>query len=185
MVRDGRFTGKGQGWTRGKTYEDAFGKEKADEYRKKLREKEKNKPSTWSKMSDSAKAEFREKMRLNMLRRYSEGWEGKGGRCKKLIYESPIAGKVFLDGTWELAVAQYFDMHNFQWTRNKKRFKYIKPDGKESTYCPDFYIADTDTYIEVKGYERDIDRYKWAQFPHNIEIWKEEKLRELGIKVKS
>ena len=83
----------------------------------------------------------------------------KAGRCKKIDYESNIAGNVKLDGSWQLAVAKYFDKNNINWRRNTKRFKYYH-NNKTKHYTPDFYLVDTDQYIEVKGYITQLDKIK-------------------------
>jgi len=110
---------------------------------------------------------------------YASGWEPVCGRCKKYDYESPIAGKIKVDGTWELIVAKYLDSIGVKWKRNKTRFAYIKPDGTKSTYQPDFYVEDWDSFIEVKGYQTALDDAKWAQFPHKLEVWKKDKIKTL------
>jgi len=112
--------------------------------------------------------------------RYSAGWEPTCGRCKKYDYDSPIAGKVKLDGTWEVKVAIYLDSIGVKWKRNKIRFNYIRPDGKSATYQPDFHIEDWDTYLEVKGYETELDRAKWSQFTEPLLIWKKKEIQNLG-----
>ena len=114
---------------------------------------------------------FCEQRSEEMKSRYANGWESKAGRTVKLDYFSLIAGTVKLDGSWELAVAKFLDSHNIKWTRNKKRFDYIDPTGKNRTYCPDFYLLETNTFIEVKGYITELDRSKWSQFAGNLEIW--------------
>jgi len=121
---------------------------------------------------------FKLKASIRAYKRHAEGWQGAIGRCKKIKYFSPIAGEVTLDGGWELIVAKYFDKMNIKWTKNKKRFKYIF-ENKDRFYTPDFYLFDSNLYIEVKGYETDLDRAKWAQFTENIEIWKKEKIKEI------
>lgn len=123
----------------------------------------------------------KEKIREKINKRYLEGWESKPGKCKKIDYESPIAGKIKVDGTWELKVAQYLDSIGVNWSRNKKRFDYIRSNGKCSTYCPDFYIKEWESYLEVKGYETDLDRCKWSQFKEPLMIWKKRELKELNI----
>ena len=117
----------------------------------------------------------------NILKaRYANGWESTAGRCKKYNYNSPIAGIVSLDGTWEIIAATYLDSLGVEWVRNKERFNYVRPDGKDATYQPDFYVATWDMYIEVKGYETVLDRAKWSQFPHTIQVWKRDKIEECG-----
>lgn len=117
-----------------------------------------------------------------MLEKYKNGYSYTGCFVKKYDYESPIAGRVSLDGTWELRVAIFFDGSELNWRRNTNRFKYINPKtNNESTYIPDFYVHDWETYIEVKGYISEVDKAKWEQFPEKLEIWDESKLKEYGI----
>lgn len=110
---------------------------------------------------------------------YATGWEPTCGRAKKYDYFSPIAGKIKVDGTWELIVCKHFDSLGIKWERNRKRFPYIRPDGKAATYQPDFYVEEWDSYVEVKGYQTELDNAKWAQFPHSLEVWKKAKIKEL------
>lgn len=123
----------------------------------------------------------REKIRKSINERYANGWEVKCGRAKKYTYESPIAGKVKVDGTWELSVCKYLDNMKLQWKRNKTRFKYINLKNKESTYCPDFWVEDWKSYIEVKGYKTELDECKWKQFPAKLLIWDKKVLKEKNI----
>jgi len=116
--------------------------------------------------------EFKEKQRKRILERYASGWMPKAGRCKKIKYISPIAGAITVDGTWELAVAKFLDRSKWNWKRNKKRFKYINLQGKISHYTPDFYVEELGGYLEVKGYETELDRCKWSQFTKKLTIWK-------------
>lgn len=123
--------------------------------------------------------EKRRKISEHIKMRYASGWEPTCGRCKKYNYYSPIAGEIKVDGTWELKVARYLDTINVSWQRNKKRFDYIRPNGVKSTYQPDFYIKDWNCYIEVKGYETDLDRAKWSQFPEKLQVWRKKEINNL------
>lgn len=69
----------------------------------------------------------------------------------------------------------------FEGKRNTKRFEYIHLNGKTSYYTPDFWVEELDGYLEIKGYETDLDRCKWSQFPHKLEVWKKTKLKEIGV----
>ena len=123
--------------------------------------------------------ETKRKMAESKNALYATGWEPKAGRCPKYDYESPIAGKIKVDGSWELAFCKFADKHKLNWRRNKTRFPYIKPDGKASTYQPDFYVEDWNSYVEVKGYETDLDRAKWSQFPEPLKILRKEQIGKL------
>ena len=135
------------------------------------------------KHSDKTKHQMSETAKM----RYADGWECKAGRCPKYDYSSPIAGDIKVDGSWELIFCKYADAKKLKWNRNKVRFNYVKPDGKESTYQPDFYVDEWDAYVEVKGYETDLDKSKWEQFPKNLKlkILRKKEISELDEWLKS
>ena len=87
-----------------------------------------------------------------------------------------------LHGTWELKYAQFLDSNNIKWERCKIRFPYLY-QGSTHYYTPDFYLIDTNEFIEIKGYQTDRDLCKWEQFPKELKliILKESDLIELGI----
>ena len=89
---------------------------------------------------------------------------------------------VDLDGKWELYYAIYLDEHDIDWKRCSERFPY-QFENTIHYYTPDFYLVDSDTFVEIKGYETEKDRAKWEQFPEdkNLLILKEKELRELGV----
>lgn len=64
-------------------------------------------------------------------------------------YESPIAGKVHLDSTYEHIVAQDLDKHNIKWSRPS--FLPYTLNGKSRKYFPDFYLEDYDVYLDPKN----------------------------------
>jgi hypothetical protein len=74
-----------------------------------------------------------------------------------------------LHGTWELKYAQYLDKNNIKWIRCKEQFDYFY-DGKNRKYTPDFYLIESDEYIEIKGYKTEKDKAKWSQFPKNKKL---------------
>ena len=88
-----------------------------------------------------------------------------------------------LHGTWELEYAKYLDANNINWTRAKDTFAYTF-DGKDRKYTPDFYLIDTNEYVEVKGYKTAKDEAKWSQFPKKLVVLMKEELQELGINIK-
>lgn len=87
-----------------------------------------------------------------------------------------------LHGSWEVAYAKYLDANKIKWIRNTDSFLYIF-DSKERRYTPDFYLIDTDEYIEIKGYKTEKDNAKWTQFPKNkkLIILMHKELKKLGI----
>ncbi len=61
---------------------------------------------------------------------------------------------VKLQGTWERDFALKLNEFNIDWCVNRTKDKiwpYIN-NGKQSHYCPDFYIPEIDTFVEIKGY---------------------------------
>lgn len=60
-------------------------------------------------------------------------------------YESPIAGKIWLESSYELKVAQELDLNSVLWNRPK----YL-PYG-EKKYYADFYLVDYDVYLDPKN----------------------------------
>lgn len=97
------------------------------------------------------------------------------GRCKKIRYVSSICGEVLVDGNWELEVAKFLDENNIKWNRNKIRFEY-DDNGKIRHYTPDFYLTDNNSYLEVKGYETELDRIKWKQFKFPLFIFRKKEI---------
>lgn len=87
-----------------------------------------------------------------------------------------------LHGSWELKYAQYLDANNIKWIRNKDSFTYFYNE-KERRYTPDFYLIDSDEYVEVKGYKTEKDEAKWSQFPKHrkLTILMFEQLKDLEI----
>lgn len=92
---------------------------------------------------------------------------------------------VDLHGSWELKYAQYLDKHKIEWVRNKDSFSYFY-NGKDRKYTPDFYLPQTDEYIEIKGYRTAKDSAKWEQFPKHrklVVLLKKELETLLGVKL--
>lgn len=164
---------------KGKTYEDIYGLS-ANQHRASRSFSNKGKGSH-DKLTIDQKIEHAERARKNIIARYEAGWMPKAGRCNKIQYVSLIAGTVWVDGTWELAVAKWLDSKGYNWKRNTKRFPYKNLKGNISHYTPDFFVEELGGYIEVKGYETALDRCKWEQFPEKLLVWKRKELTEQGI----
>ena len=128
--------------------------------------------------------ETKQHMSELMKNRYKNGWDSICGRAKKYKYTMKDGSIINVDGSWEYHVAEYLDKNNINWKRNTERFEYIHLNGNKATYKPDFYLIDTDEYLEIKGYETDLDRCKWKQFPNKLLIWKKQDLIDRGISIK-
>lgn len=117
------------------------------------------------------------------------GSEGKKKTSKRMSEHNPggkakwftVAGKK-VQGTWERDFALYLEEQNIPWRRCKAWPYTINEEQKH--YTPDFYLSETDEYIEIKGYWWGNDREKMdavlEQYPDkNIRIIeKEEFLKE-------
>lgn len=77
---------------------------------------------------------------------------------------------VLFQGTWELRFAIWCDKNNIKWIKNIDSFNYIYQE-KEHKYFPDFYLPETDTYVEIKGFKTEKDDYKWKQFPKDKKLF--------------
>lgn len=89
------------------------------------------------------------------------------GRVKKVKYKN-----ITLDSSWELKFAKWLDKNNIKWSRPENGFEY-QWNGLR-IYYPDFYLPELDFYIEVKGYIRERDYFKWASIPNILIISKKE-----------
>lgn len=83
------------------------------------------------------------------------------GRVKKVIYKD-----ITLDSQWEADFAIWLDKNGIIWERPNAGFEYDYKDKKHIYYL-DFYLPQLDIYVEVKGYKRERDEYKWKSL-HNL-----------------
>lgn len=110
-------------------------------------------------------------------RRISEATKGKNGGYRegcnhwRGVYTKDLNGnKIWLDSSYELLFVNIMNKHNIKWHKNKKeKFPYVYENVKRN-YIPDFYLEEIDIWVEVKGYEKEIDLYKWKYFPHKLKI---------------
>lgn len=89
---------------------------------------------------------------------------------------------VDLHGKWELKYAKWLDENQIKWQRCKDSFSY-EFEGKVRRYTPDFYLIDSDEYIEIKGYKTEKDDAKWSQFPsyRTLKVLLEDDLKAIGV----
>lgn len=106
--------------------------------------------------------EQKEKLSNIMKEIYSHKDVSVAGRAKMGWYKG-----IYCNSSWELAYVIYNLDHNVNFIRNKKGFKYIY-EGSEHTYFPDFYLVDSDTYVEIKGYKDNKAEAKISQFKYNL-----------------
>lgn len=100
---------------------------------------------------------------------------GLGGNfnSKSCWYESPAAGRVHLDSSYELRFAQLLDENEINWVRPRKGLEWIDWAGGKHKYYPDFHLPEISTYVDTKNdYLIQRHRYKLrvVQKTHNIKL---------------
>jgi hypothetical protein len=141
--------------------------------------------------------ETRKKISNHVLSRSSEWNKENGKRISKTVNEKVANGSwhtslakhmhidyngVDMHGNWELKYAIYLDKSDINWIKCKDSFSY-EYEKKLRKYTPDFYLIDTDEYIEIKGYKTEKDDAKWSQFPKDkvLKVLMKNELIQLGI----
>ena len=133
----------------------------SDKTRQVLREKS---LAVWT---DERRAQWSERMKLQAkknIENHPESYSYKNfcGRAKKSLYKDE-----WMHSSWELLFAVWMDEHNIKWTKKVRYFEYEWNDAIRK-YFPDFYLADLDLYVEVKGYQTDRDIQKWKSVSNLI-----------------
>lgn len=86
--------------------------------------------------------------------------------------------------SWEVSLAKYFTLNNIKFIYEGKSIE--TPYG---VYLPDFYLPETETFYEVKGYFRDENsknKFLFAKTKMNIILADKDYLLSLGlIRIKS
>lgn len=77
-----------------------------------------------------------------------------------VFYDSKNNGRVKLRSKLELKYAMDLDSKNISWEYEKANFNYIDVEGKRRTYTPDFYLPETNEYLEIKGFDNGDTEYK-------------------------
>ena len=129
---------------------------------------------------DDEKREINQKISETISAKVSSGdWHTSIANRMRYSYDGEI-----LHGKWEVAFAEWCDANNIPWKRCKRSFKYIF-DGKERRYTPDFYLIDSEEFIEIKGYQKEKDVAKWSQFPKDLKlkVYFGDDLKALGVKI--
>lgn len=105
----------------------------------------------------------------------SGNWHYSFSRTKTYTYRG-----IRFHGNWELQYAKFLDKSKIKWSRPRIGFEYLF-EGKVRFYYPDFYLIDTNTYVEIKGYKTKKDEAKWKYFPHVLKILRGKDLYRMGV----
>ena len=101
------------------------------------------------------------------------GYQKGSGRGKSGWYKG-----YWCDSSYELAWVLYHLDHKIPFERNHQGFTYMF-ENKEYKYYPDF--IQNEEYIEIKGYLRPNDKFKFEQFPGKLKILYEKDIQEQFI----
>lgn len=170
-------TNKGLNWSKGKTFIEIYGEERAKEIVNKISKKRKG--HSTGKCSDSKKEEERkQKIALSM--------KGNKNGATSFRRRNIMYNNIHFKSSWEVNVARYFDENKIVW--KYENISYSLSDTR--SYTPDFSIYENGNlkkHIEVKGYFRKENKEKFEEFEKlypnvNIEIWNKRVLINKKIK---
>lgn len=82
-----------------------------------------------------------------------------------------------LQGTWEVTFYQWCKSNFILVERPSVGFSYNF--NGDRTYFPDFYLPEKQLYVEIKGYETERDRAKWASFPHKLLVIRGKEIKNI------
>lgn len=101
------------------------------------------------------------------------------GRVKPIKIIDSLGNNSKCLGKWELLVSEFLTKQNIKWTNIiTENFQYVW-NGTNHRYFPDFKLVETNTYIEVKGFERERDKEKWKQFPYKLIVIKKDEITKI------
>ncbi len=113
--------------------------------------------------------------------------------CKNILYEHPCAYWYFYKGThyqgsFEFKFGLWLESQNIKYLCHNgvKVFKYTNVQGRITSYHPDFYLPETNEYIEVKGYFSDENKEKMRRVIQDnpdfiFKIYTGDILQSLGV----
>jgi predicted nuclease of restriction endonuclease-like RecB superfamily len=95
---------------------------------------------------------------------------------KRIHYED-----IWMRSSWEVAYAKYCDKNKIKWEYEPKIF-----DLGKSRYIPDFYLPESDTYVEIKGRwypgtKRKFRLFQKKYYSVNIILLTKKELKKLKI----
>jgi hypothetical protein len=112
--------------------------------------------------------------------------KNKGKRSALFGKPAPFIKKIKYKGikmrsSWEVAYAKYLDRQGIKWLYESKTF-----DLGDTTYTPDFYLPESDTYVEIKGRwfgdsKKKFDLFRKKYYSMNIILLMKKELLKLKI----
>lgn len=84
------------------------------------------------------------------------------GRCKWFEHTRKDGYVCKVQGTWELAYAKWLDSQGIPYDSHRGVIPYTDGRGIKRSYLPDFYLPDTNEFIEIKNrYHYELQKEKW------------------------
>lgn len=120
---------------------------------------------------------------LSIRLKENKAWVGKNN---PMYGKDPIKptkyyyNNIYFRGSWDMGLAKFLDENNIKWIYEPQRFE-IK---EGYTYLPDFFLPESNLYIEVKGYFRNkISRMKFELFSkkHPIILVQKKEMTEKSL----
>ena len=93
-----------------------------------------------------------------------------------------VYGEHRYDSSWELIWIKWAIQQGIIFERNKQGFDYLFEGGSHK-YYPDFYLPETDEYVEVKGIQDDLWEAKRQAFPCKLSVIGKKEIQELSCMV--
>ena len=109
------------------------------------------------------------------------------GKCKWHKFTKQDGTTCNLQGTWELAYAMWLDENGIPFIAHRGRITYLDEQGKTRSYYPDFYLPNSNEYVDIKNhYHFNLSKEKWKKIHESnpelkIVLLFEEELKERGI----
>lgn len=155
-------------------------------------------PEVAERVSNSRKARFKTDpdFRASVSNLMKKAWQdGKFdgipvGKCKWFSYTKKDGTVCKLQGTWELAYAKWLDEQGIEFVAHRGRIPYRDSTGQTKSYFPDFFLTQTNEYVDVKNqYHFALNSEKWdhirATNPDiNLVLLFEEDLVKMGVMTK-
>lgn len=107
--------------------------------------------------------------------------------CKWYNFTKNNGEVIKVQGTWELKYAEWLEKNNINYICHKGCIYYKDENGKDRVYLPDFYLIDTDEYIDIKNlyifnlHKNKFDNIKKSNPDIKIKLLFKEDLTKLGI----
>lgn len=99
-----------------------------------------------------------QQLRMSDIAAKSDSYSGRYNRGS--VKELTCSNGFKVLGSWEMIFVEYCIKNNIQIEQPTKPFSYTY-EQRIRNYYPDFYLPETDLYVEIKGYETEKDRAKW------------------------